>query len=79
MRNLKAIVLFCVLALVWGQSVESSLGDEFQNPEFVKVLNNYFGCKTWDNGVCVECSNHYFFNVHGVCCEVKPQCKNFNR
>ena len=53
MKNLRAIVLFCILALVWGQTVDNSLEDELTNPEFVKVLNNYFGCKTWDNGVCV--------------------------
>ena len=52
MKNLRAIVLFCLLALVWSQSVYNELGDEFKNPEFIKVLNNYFGCKTWDNGVC---------------------------
>jgi hypothetical protein len=53
MRNLRAIVLFCILALVWTQNVDATLGDELKNPEFVKVLNNYFGCKSWDNGVCV--------------------------
>ena len=54
MKYLRAIVLFfCMLALVWGQTVESTLGEEFQNPEFLKAVNNYFGCKTWDNGVCV--------------------------
>lgn len=54
MKNLRAIVLFCVLALAWSQTLTTSVrGDEFNNPEFVKVLNNYFGCKTWDNGICV--------------------------
>ena len=81
MKNLRAIVLLCVLALACSQTVTTTSvrGDEFNNPEFVKVLNNYFGCKTWDNGICVECSDHYYFNENGVCCEVKPQCKNFNR
>lgn len=53
-------------------------GAEFNDPEFVKVLNNYFGCKTWENGVCIECSARFVFNANQVCCEIKPQCKTFN-
>ena len=42
-------------------------------------MNNYFGCSTWVDGVCTACSAHYYFNAGGVCCEVDPQCQNFNR
>lgn len=43
------------------------------------LLNNYFGCKTWVDGVCTECSENYWKNQNGVCCEVKPECRVFNR
>ena len=43
------------------------------------MLNNYFGCKTWEDGVCTECSERYYFNKNGVCCEVKPECNVFNK
>lgn len=56
MKNMRTIVLFCLLALVMSQAsldlnvrgLDASLrGEEFDDPEFVKVINNYFGCKTW--------------------------------
>lgn len=40
----------CLLTLLMSQSFAQDQlvrGEEFNDPEFVKVLNNYFGCKTW--------------------------------
>lgn len=29
---MRAILLFCILALVWGQTVDHTLADELKNP-----------------------------------------------
>ena len=26
------------------------LGSEINDPDFLRILNNYFGCKNWENG-----------------------------
>ena len=26
------------------------LGAEANDPDFLRIINNYFGCKTWENG-----------------------------
>lgn len=54
---------FLLIILVFGQSIDLSsiytpatkatIGPEYQNPAFLKVINNYFGCKTWKNGACL--------------------------
>ena len=54
---------------------ELEASPEFQDPNFLRIINNYFGCKTWVDGVCMECSNNFYFNENGVCCEVKEFCK----
>lgn len=73
-----AILLLAVLTS--SQLSNPELDPEILNdPEFVNLLNNYFGCKTWEEGVCIECSENFYFNNKGVCCEVKPQCRLFNR
>lgn len=72
------LLLLCLFATAYTQDPiidEADLND----PEFLKILNNYFGCKVWEDGVCVECSENFYFNDRGVCCEVKPQCRIFNR
>lgn len=38
------------------------------NTAVLTVLNNYFGCAKWDGTVCIQCSQHYFFNAKGICC-----------
>ena len=43
------------------------------------ALNNYYGCKAWQHNQCVECADRYFFNDDGICNEVPPTCKQFNR
>jgi hypothetical protein len=41
-------------------------------------LNNYFGCRVWNADSCIECSQGYYFNNHGVCCQVDQYCLQFN-
>ena len=64
-RRFFFLALALLLLVLPAQTQE---GNEFEDPEFVKILNNYFGCKTWDEGVCIECSENYYFNNNGVCC-----------
>ena len=45
----------------------------------MRIINNHFGCKTWKDGFCIECSKSYIFNKNGVCCKVDANCENFNR
>ena len=74
------LAILFLAAITVQQQPDTQLDPELLNdPELVKLLNNYFGCKTWEDGVCVECSENYYFNSNGICCEVKPQCRLFNR
>lgn len=86
---MKCLYVCCiVLALVLGLNTQltpinldktiDKTSPQFNDPQFLKIINNYFGCKKWENGKCVACSDHFFFNMKGICCEVKPECKNFN-
>jgi hypothetical protein len=43
------------------------------------TVANYYGCKTWVKNQCTECSQGYYFNKNGVCCEVPSLCSQFNR
>lgn len=67
------------LSAVFTPATQATLGPEYQDPEFLKLINNYFGCKTWQNGACTECSASYIFNKNGVCCLIDSHCQNFNR
>ena len=78
-RFILVVLLACLFAAALAQPTPVLTQDDLNDPAFVTLLNNYFGCKTWDEGVCVECSENYYFNNKGICCEVKPECKNFNR
>ena len=72
------VLALTILSLSAAQEVAvAATATEF-DPELLTILNNYFGCKTWEEGVCVECSEHYYFNKNGICCEVKPECRIFN-
>ena len=71
------LLLVVLLSLATTQDVTHD-SELLEDPELVALLNNYFGCKTWEDGVCTECSFRYYFNKNGVCCEVKPECKVFN-
>ena len=46
---------------------------------FLRAINSYYGCKTWNGGNCVECSEGYSFNDNKMCRKVPEQCKKFNR
>lgn len=37
------------------------------------------GCRTWNNGVCTECSTNWVFNVNGLCIPVSDLCKTFDK
>jgi hypothetical protein len=67
------------LSQIYTPQTQATLGPEYQDPNFLKILSNYFGCKTWQNGSCVECSGGYIFNKNGVCCLIDLNCKIFNR
>ena len=64
---------------VYTPETQATLGPEYQDPAFLKVINNYFGCKTWKDGACLECSFGYIFNNNGVCCKIDQNCEVFNR
>lgn len=67
------------LSQIYTPATAATLGPEYSDPAFLKLLDNYFGCKTWDEGFCIACSAGYVFNKAGVCCSIDPQCQNFNR
>ncbi len=56
------------LSQIFKPDTLSTLGPEYNDPNFIKLIDNYFGCKTWVNGACVECSQRYVFNNKGICC-----------
>ena len=43
------------------------------------TVANHYGCKTWQKNVCTECSQGWYFNKKGICCEVPALCSQFNR
>lgn len=79
-----AFILLILVALAVSETVDltqvykpetlSTLGPEYNDPNFIKLIDNYFGCKTWMNGSCVECSYRYVFNNDGICCEIDDLC-----
>lgn len=36
------------------------------------------GCKTWEKGICKECSSYWTFNANGACIPVSDQCKTYD-
>ena len=85
----KILVVLLLTALASTQVVDltqvftpetiATLGPEYNDPNFMKVINNYFGCKEWKDGFCVACSQGFIFNKNGICCKVDPNCQLFNR
>lgn len=83
-----AIALLLTLAAAQGELSLSSFNGDFSSfdsasgqvplSQLVNVAN-YFGCKTWSKDQCTECSNGYFFNKKGVCCQVSELCSQFNK
>ena len=90
---MKKIQILCILAIIlaisYSQTVDltrifkpetiATLGPEYNDPEFIKIIDNYFGCRTWENGQCTQCSQGYLFNNKGICCKVDQNCLQFNR
>lgn len=74
------VILSVLLLLTFSQTVNLSqiftpqtlatLGPQYNDPNFIKLIDNYFGCKNWTDGYCAECSSGYVFNKNGVCCVV---------
>ena len=70
------VVFFFCCVFSWNyqhlSEVEFDLSSEFEDPEFLKVVMNYQGCKTWEEGFCVSCADTYYFNKDGICIEADP-------
>lgn len=64
----KGLLLLLLLSVCFASDVPALSQEDLNNPELMRVLNNYFGCKTWVDGTCTECSNNYYFNAKGICC-----------
>lgn len=76
----KSYLLIVVLLLVgtaFSQSLQLS-EEQLNDPTLLVQLNNYFGCRVWSGDSCIECSDRYYFNKNGVCCEVQGTCQQFN-
>ena len=41
----------------------------------VNISTSDAGCKTWSNGTCKECYDHFAFNPNGLCAAVSALCK----
>lgn len=85
MKDLKVFIIAALLLIfssaqsvnlsqIFTQPTLSTLGPEYSDPNFIKLIDNYFGCKTWEEGNCVECSQGYIFNKQGICCEIDAYC-----
>ena len=79
MRTILFILL--ILSAFSENTIREKLSAPVENGDlaFLRALNNYFGCKTWEDGECTECSSNYIFNDNKICSQVTPQCKKFNR
>ena len=80
----KILIALLFAAIVSSQTIDltqiftpetlATLGPEYNDPNFLKVINNHFYCKTWKDGFCVECSSDAIFNNNGVCCKIDRNC-----
>ena len=77
------IIFLAILLLVSARSQQSAAGSFGKHSPrymgFMTALYNYYGCKVWEDGHCAECADRYIFNDEGICKEVPPTCKQFNR
>ena len=71
------LLLMLLVAPLSAQQLTLSL-DEINDTALLTTLNNYFGCKVWSSDVCLQCSDRYYFNSKGICCEVEGTCQQFN-
>lgn len=47
------LLLLGLVALATAQGLTDS---DLQDAELLKTINNYWGCQTWEDGVCIACS-----------------------
>lgn len=50
--SIGAIFFLCIIGLSYAQSSPALTDADKNNADLMKILNNYFGCKTWTDGVC---------------------------
>lgn len=83
-----ALLLLLTISLVQADLTFSSFNGDFSSTDGtigatplsdIITVANYYGCKTWNKNLCTECSEGYYFNKIGVCCEIGPLCSKFNR
>lgn len=83
-----AILLLCIAALAQTQVTYTSFNGDFNSQEGIAGsipiselvhIANYYGCSKWEKDLCLECSERYYFNKNGVCCEVSEYCRKFNK
>lgn len=72
----KVLAFLLLITFTLAQASITSLPDVFPSqdskqifenydqldPMFLLSIQNYFGCKTWENGICIECSDRFYFN-----------------
>ena len=80
----KMFIVFLLLCFTLGANcanIKEILSAPVPNGDlnFLRALNNFYGCKTWGDVACLECSAGYFFNDKRICSQVSIYCKNFNR
>ncbi len=79
---IKALGLVFSIALLAQSQVahtpELNRQEILGNPTLLQAVNNFYGCRVWEDSVCVECAVRYVFNEEGICCLVDPQCRTFN-
>jgi hypothetical protein len=52
--NLFLIVALLTIYVTSQQTATlTAQGNEYNDLQFLKTINNYFGCKTWQDGICV--------------------------
>lgn len=56
MKKLLASLLLGSLTITQAQTVPDEGLDLFSDGDLMKTLNNYFGCRKWQDGVCLQCS-----------------------
>lgn len=69
--------LLLVLLLLAGQTVAQNYtlsAAELNNTVLITQLNNYFGCKVWDQDSCLQCSKGFSFSKNGICCKIQGTC-----
>lgn len=48
-----SLAIVCLLGFTVATEAPSLTAEDLANADLMKTLNNYFGCRTWKDGVCV--------------------------